>query len=139
MRSLAREAPLEKQTAALSSILAWRIPRAEDLVGYSHLFIQKKTAGVLFSASTLGYPCAFNMFSPNDRDDLFLSPESSSSDFELAGPTFLRSWPLLTGGPSFDPDVCHNFSLFLPFIVLIFLIPLHFADSRFILTPYRER
>jgi len=81
VQSLGWGDPLEEGMATLSSILAWRIPRAEDLVGYSHLFIQKKTAGVLFSASTLGYPCAFNMFSPNDRDDLFLSPESSSSDF----------------------------------------------------------
>ena len=58
----------------------------------------------------------------------FFLPRVPVLTFELAGPTFLRSWPLLTGGPSFVPDVCHNFSLFLPFIVLIFLIPLHFAD-----------
>ena len=30
VQSLGREDPLEKEMAALSSILAWRIPRAEE-------------------------------------------------------------------------------------------------------------
>jgi len=35
VRSLDWEDPLEKGMATLSSILAWRIPWTEDLVGYS--------------------------------------------------------------------------------------------------------
>ena len=34
-QSLGREDPLEKGTAIHSSVLAWRIPWTEDLVGYS--------------------------------------------------------------------------------------------------------
>ena len=35
VRSLGWEDLLEKETATHSSTLAWRIPRAEELVGYS--------------------------------------------------------------------------------------------------------
>ena len=35
VRSLVREDPLEKEMAAHSSILVWRIPWREDLVGYN--------------------------------------------------------------------------------------------------------
>ena len=35
VRSLGREDPLEKEMATHSSILAWKIPWTEDLVGYS--------------------------------------------------------------------------------------------------------
>ena len=35
VRSLGQEVPLEKEMATHSSILAWEIPRAEELVGYS--------------------------------------------------------------------------------------------------------
>jgi len=35
VRSLGWEDPLEKEVATRSSILAWRIPRTEELVGYS--------------------------------------------------------------------------------------------------------
>ena len=35
LRSLGQEDPLEKEMATHSSILAWRIPWTEDLVGYS--------------------------------------------------------------------------------------------------------
>ena len=35
VRSLGQEAPLEEGMATHSSILAWRIPWTEDLVGYS--------------------------------------------------------------------------------------------------------
>ena len=34
VRSLGREEPLEKKMATHSSILAWEIPRKEELVGY---------------------------------------------------------------------------------------------------------
>ena len=35
VQSLGQEDPLEKQMATHSSILAWKIPWTEDLVGYS--------------------------------------------------------------------------------------------------------
>ena len=35
VRSLGQEDPLEKEMATHSSILAWKIPWTEDLVGYS--------------------------------------------------------------------------------------------------------
>ena len=35
VRSLGREDPLEKEMATYSSILAWKIPWMESLVGYS--------------------------------------------------------------------------------------------------------
>ena len=35
VRSLSQEDPLEKEMANNSSILAWRIPWTEELVGYS--------------------------------------------------------------------------------------------------------
>ena len=35
VQSLGREHPLEKGMAARSSVLAWRIPRTEELQGYS--------------------------------------------------------------------------------------------------------
>ena len=35
IQSLGQEYPLEEEVAAHSSILAWRIPWAEELVGYS--------------------------------------------------------------------------------------------------------
>ena len=35
VRSLGQEDPLEKEMATHSSILAWRIPWTEELVGYS--------------------------------------------------------------------------------------------------------
>ena len=35
VRSLGLEDPLEKEMAAYSSILGWRIPWMEELVGYS--------------------------------------------------------------------------------------------------------
>ena len=35
VRFLGREDPLEKEVATHSSILAWKIPRMESLVGYS--------------------------------------------------------------------------------------------------------
>ena len=35
VRSLSQEDPLEKEMATYSSILAWRIPWTEELVGYS--------------------------------------------------------------------------------------------------------
>ena len=35
VRSLGQEDPLEKEMATHSSILAWRIPRIEELVGYT--------------------------------------------------------------------------------------------------------
>ena len=35
VRSLDQEAPLEKEMAMHSSILAWEIPQTEELVGYS--------------------------------------------------------------------------------------------------------
>ena len=35
IQSLGREDPLEKEMATHSSILAWRIPWTEDLVGYT--------------------------------------------------------------------------------------------------------
>ena len=34
VQSLGQEEPLEKEMATHSSILAWRIPRTEDLKGY---------------------------------------------------------------------------------------------------------
>ena len=35
VRSLGQEDPLEKEMATHSSILAWKIPWTDDLVGYS--------------------------------------------------------------------------------------------------------
>ena len=35
VRSLGREDPLEKEMVTHSSILAWEIPRTEEMVGYS--------------------------------------------------------------------------------------------------------
>ena len=35
IRSLGQEDPLEKEMATPSSVLAWRIPRTEEPVGYS--------------------------------------------------------------------------------------------------------
>ena len=37
VQSLGREVPLKKEMATHSSILAWRIPRREEPVGYSPL------------------------------------------------------------------------------------------------------
>ena len=34
-RSLSREDPLKQEMATHSSVLAWRIPKTEELVGYS--------------------------------------------------------------------------------------------------------
>ena len=41
--SLDREDPLEKEMATHSSILAWRIPWTEDLVGYSPWVTKSRT------------------------------------------------------------------------------------------------
>ena len=35
VRSMGKEDPMEKEKATHSSILAWEIPRTEELVGYS--------------------------------------------------------------------------------------------------------
>ena len=37
VQSLGQENPLEKETASHYGILAWKIPRTEDLEGYSPL------------------------------------------------------------------------------------------------------
>ena len=43
VQSLAREAPLEKEMATHSSILAWRIPRTEELGGATVYGVAKKS------------------------------------------------------------------------------------------------
>ena len=64
VRSLGWEDPLEKEMAAHSSILAWRIPRTEEPGGLGHRVAESDTADrlthtqpmLVFAASGAGFP-----------------------------------------------------------------------------------
>ena len=86
-RSLAREAPLEKEMATHSSILAWEIPWAEEPGGLQSMMLQTVRHDL---ATKQHQPVGETMVSPTQRDERLVS-------------TFLLFLAMMFCGQS-DPD-----------------------------------